>query len=99
MIVAILMLSFIATSNAVVYDLTPDYRKAGSLIDVLSWDIYGPVGGTNMSQIQFKYSGTTPTDMNYTQFYANDTLLATVYQEGVILFEPKYTILNGDKRL
>ncbi len=27
MIVSILMLSFVATSKAVVYDLTPDYRK------------------------------------------------------------------------
>jgi len=95
-IASIVMLSFIATSKAVVKDLTPDYRPAGSLIDVLSWEIYGPPGGTNLTQIQFKYNGTDPADMNYTQFYANGTLLKTVYQEGVVIFLPVYEIDDGD---
>ena len=95
-IVSILMLSFVAPTNAIVKDLTPDYRKAGSVIDVLSWDIYGPSGGTELTQITFWYSGTDPADMEYVQFLANNTLLKTVYQQGAFLIIPGYPILEGE---
>jgi len=90
------MLSFVAPTNAIVKDLTPDYRKAGSVIDVLSWDIYGPSGGTELTQITFWYSGTDPADMEYVQFLANNTLLKTVYQEGAFLIIPGQPILEGE---
>ena len=78
MIALLMTLSLIANVGATIVDLTPDYAMPGALIDILSWDIYAPGTGTNMSQIVFRYNGTNVNDLNYTQFYANDTLLSTV---------------------
>ena len=92
MIASILMLSLGANVGATIVDLTPDYAMPGALIDILSWDIYAPGTGTNLSQIVFRYNGTNVNDLNYTQFYANDTLLSTVYLVGPVFFVPAYVI-------
>ena len=97
LIALMMILSSIASASAVIVDLTPDYAKSGALIDVLSWDIYGPPGNTSLSQITFRYNGTNVNDLNYTQFYANDTLLGTVYLVGAVNFYPTYKIPENTK--
>jgi len=80
MIASIMMLSFVVNVGAVVVDLTPDYAKPGATIDVLSWEIVGPSGGTTLTAVSIGFNGTDSDDVEYAMIYVTNTTNTILYQ-------------------
>ena len=63
--------SYIKPVHATPYDLTPDYAKAGAIIDILNFTIVGPTGGTTLTSVTVAYTGTDLTDLSYASVYVS----------------------------
>jgi uncharacterized protein (DUF2237 family) len=71
--------------HAVVKDLTPDYAKKGATVDILSFNIVGPTGGTTLYSVTIEYTGTSLGDISYAAVYVDGTLFGLVYRTA---FDP-----------
>jgi hypothetical protein len=63
--------SHIKPVHATPYDLTPDYAKAGAIIDILNFTIVGPTDGTTLTSVTVAYTGTNLTDLSYASVYVS----------------------------
>ena len=79
LIALLMMFSFVANVGAKVDDLTPEYAKPGDTIDILSWNIVGPAGGTNIVNVDWRYDGTEIDDVFCAQILLNDVVYRTIY--------------------
>jgi len=77
--IALMLTLSAATVGATVTDLTPDRAKPGATIDILSWDIVGPSGGTTLTAVDVGFNGTDTEDVEYALIYVNSTLFQTLY--------------------
>jgi hypothetical protein len=77
-IILLMVLPMLAVFNVMpvyaaptVKDLTPDYAKAGSTIDILEFEIVGPTGGATLTAVTVDYTGSTIDDVAYTMVYVS----------------------------
>ncbi|MEM2873692.1 MAG: Ig-like domain-containing protein, partial [Nitrososphaerales archaeon] len=101
------MLSVFATvplvpiaSAAPLEDLTPDYAKAGATIDILSFDIVGPAGGTTLTSVTIAYTGDALTDLSWAAIYISTdggpwTLFGWIWAASLTGTPPTGTITDS----
>ncbi len=75
-IISLFVLSMLATvplalATGTPVDLTLDYAKAGDTINMLSFNIVGPAGGTTLTSVSIAYTGTNLTDLSWARVWTS----------------------------
>jgi len=84
MLLLLLVLPMVSILNiiptyALPVDLTPDYAKAGATIDILSFNIVGPPGGTTLTSVTVAYTGNDLADLSWAAVYVYDGVSWTLF--------------------